>query len=132
VLRALLEHMVKVEASDLYITVGSPPVFRIDGVGYPAKHPLTEEQVATMSMSLLNAAQRAEFNQQLELNVALALDSGDRYRVNMMRQRGAIAMVIRRVRTNIQTLAELRHPAVLAEISWSAAPAAASRRRSPR
>ena len=47
-LRGLLEHMYKVEASDLYITAESPPVFRIDGVGYPAKHALTPDHVAAL------------------------------------------------------------------------------------
>jgi twitching motility protein PilU len=118
-LRALLEHMTKVEASDLYITAGSPPVFRIDGVGYPAKHAFADDQVAAMAHSLLGAAQRDEFNRVLELNLALALDSGDRFRANLFRQRGAIGMVIRRVRTKIQSLAELRHPPILSDIMHS-------------
>jgi Tfp pilus assembly ATPase PilU len=48
-LHALLDHMLKVEASDLYITAGSPPVFRIDGVGYPAKHALDADTIAAMA-----------------------------------------------------------------------------------
>ncbi|MEO7733100.1 MAG: PilT/PilU family type 4a pilus ATPase [Kofleriaceae bacterium] len=118
-LRALLEHMTKVEASDLYLTAASPPVFRIDGVGYPAKHALPADQVATMAHSLLLAKQRDEFNRTFEMNLALALDSGDRFRANLFRQRGAVGMVIRRVRTKIQSLAELRHPAILADIMRS-------------
>jgi len=42
-MRQLLDHMLKVEASDLYITADSPPVFRIAGVGYPAKQALTAD-----------------------------------------------------------------------------------------
>jgi twitching motility protein PilU len=119
VLRGLLEHMLKVEASDLYITAGSPPVFRIDGAGYPAKHALTADQTATITHSLLGAAQREEFTRNLELNLALALAAGGRFRANLFRQRGAIGMVIRLVRTSIKTLAELRHPPVLADIMAS-------------
>jgi twitching motility protein PilU len=119
VLRGLLEHMLKVEASDLYITAGSPPVFRIDGAGYPAKHAMTAEQTQAMTHSLLGAAQREEFARNLELNLALALGAGGRFRANLFRQRGAIGMVIRLVRTSIKTLAELRHPPVLADIMAS-------------
>ncbi len=118
-LRALLDHMTKVEASDLYVTADSPPVFRIDGVGYPAKHPCSDDQVAQMAHSLLGAAQREEFNRLLEMNLALALDSGGRFRANLFRQRGAIGMVIRRVRTKIQSLADLGHPPVLADLMGS-------------
>ena len=60
ILRGLLDHMLKVEASDLYITAASPPVFRIDGVGYPAKNPLDGARIAEMAMTLLDDKQRAE------------------------------------------------------------------------
>ncbi|HET7501721.1 MAG TPA: PilT/PilU family type 4a pilus ATPase [Kofleriaceae bacterium] len=116
---SLLDHMAKVEASDLYLTADSPPVFRIDGVGYPAKHALTTAQVARMSQSLLDPAQRDEFDRALEMNLSLAPRSGARFRANLFRQRGAIGMVVRLVRTQIRTLAELGHPPVLAEIVQS-------------
>jgi twitching motility protein PilU len=119
VLRSLLDHMLKVEASDLYITAGSPPVFRIDGVGYPAKHPLTADQCAVMAESLLAPPQRDEFRRQLELNLALALAGGGRFRANLFRQRGAVGMVIRLVRTVIRPLGELGHPPVLADVMMS-------------
>jgi len=117
-MRALLEHMVKVEASDLYITAGSPPVFRIDGVGYPAKNALGPEQIDQMATSLISPAQRDEFDQKLELNVALSTKTG-RFRVNMFRQRGAPGMVIRLVRTKIKTLEELELPPVLSTVMRS-------------
>jgi twitching motility protein PilU len=118
-MRGMLDHMFKVEASDLYVTAGSPPVFRIDGVGYPAKHALTAEQVAAMTQSLLDAAQRDDFHRTLELNVALAITGGGRFRANLFRQRGATGMVIRLVRTTIKTLEELRHPPILSAIMQS-------------
>ncbi len=115
-LRALLEHMLKVEASDLYLTVGSPPVFRIDGVGYPAKQLLSSEQIELMQRSLISKAQQAELAHKLELNLAIASSSGGRFRVNMLRQRGAPAMVIRLVRTKIKTLEELSLPTILGDV----------------
>ena len=118
-MRALLEHMLKVEASDLYLTTGSPPVFRIDGVGYPAKTALDADSVSIMAESLLTPAQRDEFAQKLEMNLALAMESGGRFRVNMFRQRGSVGMVVRLVRTQIKTLAELKHPTTLADIMAS-------------
>ncbi|MBA2538269.1 MAG: PilT/PilU family type 4a pilus ATPase [Deltaproteobacteria bacterium] len=117
-MRSLLDHMVKVDASDLYITAGSPPVFRIDGVGYPAKGQLDGETVGLMADTLLTSAQQAEFAHKLEMNLALA-NGPARFRVNMFRQRGAVGMVIRLVRTKIKTLAELGMPPVLSQIMRS-------------
>jgi twitching motility protein PilU len=119
VMRGLLEHMLTVEASDLYITAGSPAVFRIDGVGYPAKHPLQPDEIDAMASSLMSAAQQEEFRTKLEMNLALANSNGGRFRVNMFRQRGATGMVVRLVRTQIKTLAELDHPPALAEVMRS-------------
>jgi twitching motility protein PilU len=110
--------MVKVEASDLYITAGSPPVFRIEGVGYPAKNPLTPDQIDQMATSLISPAQRDELAKKLELNVALSTKTG-RFRVNMFFQRGAPGMVIRLVRTKIKTLEELELPTVLSTVMRS-------------
>jgi twitching motility protein PilU len=118
-LRALLEHMLKVEASDLYLTVGSPPVFRIDGVGYPAKQPLSADQIELMARSMTTKAQQAELAHKLELNLAIASSSGGRFRVNMLRQRGEPAMVIRLVRTKIKTLEELELPPILSDVIGS-------------
>jgi twitching motility protein PilU len=119
VIRTLLDHMLKVEASDLYLTAGSPPVFRIDGVGYPAKSSLAGEQLAAMAASLMTPAQRAEFAQKLEMNLSLATERGGRFRANVFRQRGEVGMVVRLVRTQIKSLLDLHHPPVLADIMKS-------------
>ena len=116
VMRGLLEHMLTVEASDLYITAGSPAVFRIDGVGYPAKNPLAPDEIEQMADSLMTPAQQAEFREKLEMNLALATEDGGRFRANIFRQRGATGMVFRLVRTQIKTLKELNHPPALAEL----------------
>ena len=118
-MRGLLDHMAKVEASDLYITHASPPVFRIDGVGYPAKHALDGAQITAMANSLMTPAQCAEFERTFEMNIALANTTGGRFRANIFRQRGQVGMVVRLVRTKIKTLAELQHPPALAEVMAS-------------
>ena len=115
-LASLLEHMVKVEASDLYLTADSPPVFRIDGVGYPAKTVLDAETIAAMAETLMSPTQHDDFHRTREMNLALANTTGGRFRVNMMFQRGAVAMVVRLVRTSIKTLSQLGHPAVLEDV----------------
>src|SRR5690606_10622728 len=85
-------------------------------VGYPAKNPLSPEEIEAMADSLMTPAQRQQFRDKLEMNLALATDEGGRFRVNMFWQRGAVGMVIRLVRTQIKTLGELQHPPALAKI----------------
>jgi twitching motility protein PilU len=116
VLKSLLDHMVVCEASDLYVTADSPPVFRIDGVGYPAKQALDGPTIAKMADSLMSADQRAEFARTLEMNLALQSANGGRFRANIFRQRGSVGLVVRLVRTQIKSLADLRHPPVLAQV----------------
>ncbi|MGE5183514.1 MAG: PilT/PilU family type 4a pilus ATPase, partial [Acidobacteriota bacterium] len=119
VLRGLLDHMLRCDASDLYITAGSPPVFRIAGVGHPAKVTLDAERIAEMARSLMTDAQADEYADKLEMNLALAMVGGGRFRANLFRQRGAPGMVFRLVRTKIKTLDELTLPGVLGDVMKS-------------
>jgi len=119
VISKLLDHMLECEASDLYITAGSPPVYRIDGVGYPAKHPFSGETIAKLADSLMTPEQRETFRRAKEMNLALANASGGRFRVNIMYQRSAVAMVVRLVRTKIKSLVELGHPPILSKVMES-------------
>ena len=111
----LLEHMVKVNASDLYITNESPPTFRVDGVGLAGKTAMTVEQIERMADSLMTPAQREEFRATFEMNLALSTATA-RFRVNIFRQKAATGMVVRLVKTKITTLDELGHPSTLKDV----------------
>jgi twitching motility protein PilU len=113
---ALFNHMLTLDASDLYLTAGKPPVFRVNGVGVAGKTALTAEQVETLVTSLLDAQQTLDFARELELNFAVVRGEG-RFRVNVFRQRGSIGMVARLVRTKIRTLDELGLPEVMKRIA---------------
>ncbi len=114
----LLEHMLKINASDLYLTNDSPPVFRVDGVGLAGKNPGTPEVLDRMASSLMTTEQREEFRDKLEMNLAISLGEG-RFRVNIFRQKGVTGMVVRLVRTKITTLDQLNHPPVLKDVMTS-------------
>jgi twitching motility protein PilU len=114
----VLAHMVKIDASDLYLTSESPPTYRVDGVGLAGRTPATAEQIDRMADSLMTPAQREEFRRDLEMNLAVAL-GGERFRVNLFRQRGATGMVVRLVKSKVATLAELGHPKTLADVMAS-------------
>ena len=76
------------DASDLYLTVDSPPAYRVNGVVRPAgNRALEPEETEKLAMSLLTEKQQKEFMQENELNMALYYTSLGRYRVNICRQR---------------------------------------------
>ena len=95
-LSALLEHMGKINASDLYLIAGHPPVFRVDDVSYPARVPLEPDDVAAMAGSLMIADERDADDLATELSVAFSW-LGDRFRATIFSQRGALSMVVRRM-----------------------------------
>ncbi len=117
-LRACLQHMLKIDASDLYMTADSPPVFKCAGEGLAGKSPLEAAAIAQMAASLMTPAQRQEFAEKLEMNLAVAVDDG-RFRVNIFRQRGQTGMVVRLIRTTIKTMEELLLPPVLRDVVMS-------------
>jgi twitching motility protein PilU len=117
-LERFLDHMLRIDASDLYVTAESPPVFRTNGVGLKGKQPLTPEAIDAMLAPVLDDAQRAELERTHELNFAISRGEG-RFRVNVFRQRGATGLVVRLVRTRIKTIDELGYPATMKSIAMS-------------
>jgi twitching motility protein PilU len=119
-IRTLLEQMLERDASDLYLTVDSPPILRIEGVTVPVgTEPLGPSQVESLATTLMSDRQRAVFDERLEMNLAIASGRLGRFRVNIFRQRGAIAVVVRQIKTRVPTLDELHLPPVLKSIAMS-------------
>ena len=115
-LKVMMEH----SASDLYLTVGSPPVYRIEGVMQPiGDHSFTAEELENLAHSTMNEKQWSDFSQRNEMDLALVLSVPrlSRFRVNILRQRGSAALVIRRIKYEIKTLDELGQIAILKDLS---------------
>jgi len=113
-IRGMLEAMVEREASDLYLTVDSPPVLRVEGVTYPlGDERLTPARVETLANSIMTDRQQATFDEKLEMNLAIASDRLGRFRVNCFRQRGAVSVVIRQIKAKVPSLEELGLPEIL-------------------
>ena len=116
----LLTVMVENDASDLYLTVDSPPMYRVNGVVRPAgSQLLTSEDTETLARSIMNDKQQREFDELNEANLALQYPALGRFRVNIMRQRTFIAVVIRQIKTNILSLDDLALPPILKEIAMT-------------
>ncbi|MDH4275454.1 MAG: PilT/PilU family type 4a pilus ATPase [Gammaproteobacteria bacterium] len=114
----LLRLMVDADASDLFLSAGRTPAMRIKGrVRSFAEPLLTPELLHQISNLVLNDAQRAHFERDLEANVAYVLPQEGRFRVNLFRQRREIGMVVRAVPRTILDLDALGLPPILKEVA---------------
>jgi twitching motility protein PilT len=114
----LLHQAVKSGASDLHITVGVAPIFRINGKLVRTDHnPLTVKETEELFISITKPAQHLQFKEHGEIDFSFAILGLSRFRVNAFRQRGSLAMVIRIVKENVPTLEELGHPITLKNLA---------------
>ncbi len=110
--------MEEYKASDLYLTVGFPPSVRNDaGLFYLQDAPLTGDDINEVLSSVLTNRQKRDFEQNLELNTALDMGKHGRFRVNVLQQKQAPALVIRRIVTTIPSFSELRLPGILGALA---------------
>ncbi len=114
----LLEALVREDASDLYVTVGSAPMLNKAGeyVPVPGSASLDDATIEALIRAALPPSERDAFERDGDANAAYSLPGSDRFRLNAFRQRGDPGMVVRRIRTRIQTLEELGLPAILAQL----------------
>lgn len=111
-LTAALQEVVNQRASDLHLTVGAPPMYRIDGGLKSTGNalPWSAEKIRTAVMSLLSESQRNTFDNDLELDFAYTISSKARFRVNIYQQRGSIGGAFRIIPTELKQLKELGVP----------------------
>ncbi|WP_133140903.1 PilT/PilU family type 4a pilus ATPase [Legionella genomosp. 1] len=109
--------MVERGASDLFFSVGAPPHIKIEGITSPiGQSPLKSQQMSEIASSIMNDEQRKEFDATMELNMAISLTGVGRFRINLFRQRGEVAMVVRYIKGIIPSIEELQLPAILQSI----------------
>jgi twitching motility protein PilT len=117
-LRDLLEDMTKRGASDLHLTVGSPPQLRVDGKLVPMQYDmLTAEETKKLSYSVMNEKQRKGFEEKGELDLSFGVENLSRFRANIFTQRGNVAAAIRQIPFEIKSFQELGLPQVIEEFS---------------
>jgi twitching motility protein PilT len=109
---AALQEVILQGASDLHMTVNSPPMLRINGSLQPAgsTEPWSAEKVISALFSILYEEQKETFHNELELDFAYTISSDARFRVNMYQQRGSMGGAFRIIPTEIKQLKELGVP----------------------
>ncbi len=117
-LRELLELMVKRNASDLHLTVGSPPQLRIDGKLVKIEFdPLTPEDTRKLAYSIMTEKQRKRFEELSELDLSFGVEQMSRFRCNVFMQRGNVAVALRLIPFRIRSFEELGLPKVVADFA---------------
>ncbi len=114
----LLRLIVEKSGSDLHLTVGSPPMLRLQGKLWPTDIPsLTAKETRRLIYQFLNNDHRERLERDLELDISYELEGVARYRCNIFFTRLGMGGVFRVIPTRIKTLAELKLPAILGDLA---------------
>lgn len=114
-----LTKMVQSGGSDAHLKVGMPPGIRISGQLRPqeGEDPLSPEDTMTIARAILDDEQWKTFEKTGDLDCSYSLPGVARFRVNVMRQRGSISLVLRYIPEKIPTFTELGLPRICAELA---------------
>jgi twitching motility protein PilT len=114
----LFKIMVQQEASDLHITAGEPPFFRIHGEMVRSQHKaLTNDELKALIFEFLTERQRNNFAKNWELDCSYALEGYGRFRCNIFMQRRGLGAVFRAIPSKVHTLEGLGLPMGLTELA---------------
>lgn len=114
----LLKFMADKKASDLFFSAGAPIHIKIEGEFQPINRQVLDAKAAQQAAySLMNDDQIEEFQNTMEMNFGLSVKDVGRFRVNVFRQRGSVAMVIRFINNTIPPMESLGLPEVLRHLA---------------
>ena len=118
-LRVLLQEIIQRKASDLHITVGNKPKVRVDGdlVDSNVNHVLAPKDTLALAYSILTESQKKRFEVDDELDFSFGVQNLSRFRGNVYKQRGCVAMAIRQIPYEIHTLEKLNLPPVINKLA---------------
>ena len=118
-LRVLLQEMIHKRASDLHVTAGTRAKIRIDGELHDSdiNHILTPKDTLQISYSILTENQKKRFETEDELDFSFGVQNLSRFRGNVFKQRGCVAMAIRQIPHDIMAIDKLGLPPVVATLA---------------
>ncbi len=117
-LKELLVLTIQKKASDLHLTENAPPILRIDGRLTLTELPkLTREDTKKLIYSALSNDQKEIFEKNWELDLSVAMEGLDRFRVNVHVQRGSVEAAFRRIPLEIPKIEDLGLPAIVVDLA---------------
>ena len=113
----LFQVMADKKASDIFISVGAPINIKLNGMAMPVNQTvMTAATVQQLLYEVLNERQIKEYEEEMELNTAVALEGVGTFRISAFRQKGSPAVVVRYIPGSIPALDSLGVPEVLKEV----------------
>jgi len=117
IITPLLQLAASKQASDLFFSVGAPVNIKIDGIAMPVNaQALDADVVKRIAYEMMSPEQITEFESYLELNFSFRAEGIGNFRVNVFRQRGNIAIVVRHIKAKIGSAEDLNLPGILKEL----------------
>ena len=123
-LSPLFKLMSEKQASDLFISAGAPVSIKILGGIMPVNAQVIDPETARkIAYEVMSDRQIREFEETMEMNFSYVVPDIGRFRVNIFRQRGNVAMVVRFLRSGTPGIDKLKLPAILKELVMEETPA---------
>ncbi len=118
-LEKIFRTAIQYKASDIFISTGVKPTLRINGdLVKIEEHPvLTKKMAEEYLLEILTPEQKKEFEQSLDIDFSLEIETIARFRVNMFVQRKGIAAVFRSIPESVISMDELGLPAQMKKVT---------------
>jgi twitching motility protein PilT len=117
-LKKILSYAVKNGASDIHLTVGSPPAVRVDGkIRFLDSDDLTPPDTHDMACEIMNEKELEVFLETGDADLAYGVPGLGRFRVNCMMQRGSTGIVMRHVKGKILNFSDLNLPPAMQQVA---------------
>ena len=116
-MRGLLRMAIQRDASDLHLTSGRPPIVRVDGdLEQVGEMPLSDGDMRTLLFSIMSERQRTTYELEREIDFALAIEDGRRFRVNAYFQKNRMAAALRAIPSAVPAAEDLDIPPAVLEM----------------
>ena len=103
--------------SDLYLSTGAPPCAKFEGELKPIDSEVMKPgEIKEIAYEIMDPTQQAEFEQELEMNLATSIAGYGRFRVNIFVQRNEVGIVARNIVADIPHWEDLGLPPILTDV----------------
>lgn len=105
------------DGSDLYLSTGAPPCAKFEGQLVPIDSDIMQPgEIKKIAYEIMDSTQQAEFELELEMNLAYSISGYGRFRVNIFLQRNEVGIVARNIVAEIPSWQDLRLPPILTDV----------------
>lgn len=109
--------LAKKDGSDLYLSTGAPPCAKFQGTLKPLSQSMYKPgDIEAIAYEIMDEAQQKEFEQELEMNLAISISGVGRFRINIFKQRNQVSIVARNINIDIPKFEDLGLPEVLKDV----------------